>query len=185
MADDGRFCTSCGAPLGGEAPAPGAPRGPSPPPVQYYSPPPKQSALPAILVVLAVVVVAVVAIAAVGVWVVSNEADAGNVDMRVNSWSPVTDMGEPAEGYDRIMVNVTMTNNRSYDIPIVWYFFLLTVNGTEHRADYEQQYSVMSSGSIPAGEARTFPVIFDIPEGADPATLSYNMYFINVSAPVP
>lgn len=183
------FCTTCGAGLEPSAvPAAGAPPGPpTPPPVQYYSPPPKQSALPIILIILAIVVVAIVTIAAIGFWWVTNEANSGNVDMTVNGWSEYSGAGEPAEGYDRIMVNVTMANHRSYDIPVTWYFFELQANGTEYRAAYGLQdgTNLTVPDNIPADQVRTFPVIFDIPEGADPTRLTYDIWFVDVSADIP
>lgn len=151
-------CPSCGQPVIA-APSPA------------YVAPPKQSALPILLVVLAIAVIAIVAIAGIGLFWLSTEQSGGGVGMTVNDFH--FDDGENITARDWVVVNVTMSNDRLYDIPVSKVLFTLQSGGDNcHAILALEGYPIPRS--LAPGESATFEMVFDVPAGTEPTRLVFN-----------
>jgi len=135
-------------------------------------PPPKQSALPILLILLVIVVVAIVAIAAIGLFFVASQQTQGGVTMTVNDIAPYE--GENVTGREWVVVEITMSNDRDYDLVISQIFFTLKSGGEDCSPvlTLTSEYPVPSS--VAPGRSATFEMVFDIPEGSEPERLVFN-----------
>lgn len=175
MAEGDKYCPNCGQPVGA-GPVPQ-----STPPPQYYAPP-RQSPLPVILIIIIVVVVAAVALASIGFFFLVNEQNRGGVGLTVNDVSPYA--GNVTVEGEWIVLNVTLTNDRDYSLPISQVFFTLVAGGDSVGPELTVDDEYPVPDSVAPGENATFSLVFEVPEGAEPERLVFNNIISEASAPV-
>jgi len=139
--------------------------------------------------VIAAAIIAAVLVAglAMGYAMLSNQASQGGVSMSVNRALAAQDDLAAEEGQTRWLLNVTITNERDHSLPIgPSYFELSTTHGALHRPQAETDSSQDLGGDLEGkGGSRTFNLVFDLREGEEPSTLTYDALLAKTSAGVP
>lgn len=114
-------------------------------------------------------------------------AGAGNNTTGGNAtYTPGTNVtGGPAAGREWLVANVTIDNNRSYDIPVSWDNFRLEAGGQNYSPVSSLQGNYSPPANVPSHQSKQMDVVFDVPAGANPSQLHFDDVIARASAPTP
>jgi len=169
VADEAQYCFRCGNDL---APA----RNVAP---TYVPPQPKKDNTGVIIAVV-VVIILVVAIVA-SAWAISNawsqvpweDIDRTDLDMTVISRdNNPPQLADPGENNKFVQLTVSLTNNRSSDLILTPYDFLLeTADGFSY--GYSQNVPNTLNVTLSKDQTVVFKIGFEIPQGSTPTLLRF------------
>jgi hypothetical protein len=168
--DDALFCYKCGndlTPVRSVAPT-------------YVPPPQPKKNNTGVIIAVVVVIILVVSIVAAS-WAISNawsqvpweDIDRNDLEMTVLSKNnDPPHLIEPGEGNKYVQLNIIFSNNRSSEITLTPYDFLLeTADGFNY--GYSQNVPTSLDVTVPEGQSMVFTIGFEIPQGSTPTLLRF------------